>query len=136
MWIIYGLPRIGMRTREQSTRSSETAFREAELPNADVEKMRHSRHHLGNGIGNLRLVEFSINRADGDAPITRKMAFTKDDAEPIEVERDAEDFALDLRSRERWRQASGERLSWSSESLAAFQEAVEQRAIWPYKRPL
>jgi len=116
------------------------------LKNKDVElrtqqRMRDGRNAIGNGVGNIRLVEASTNRSDQDADVSKKFNWAPN-CQPELDEQDALDFAFPS-AREHlalWKRVScpnttnmSDRL-WTNDRLAAFQKAVEQRAAWLYSR--
>ena len=91
---------------------------------------------LGHSIGNFRWVPPDVNRADGDQSIIRKLRLDQDDWF-IRSERrpGARDGAIDPTSCGLWRRASAapQDRSWSAERIAAWQQAVEERAVWLYE---
>lgn len=105
-------------------------------------RMRAGRNAVGNGIGNLRLIESSTNKHDQDDNVTVKMPFV-DAAEPdAEGRTMAADSAFPLEQEHRalWQRVSRHGLEpvknrcWDKDRLAAFQEAVEKRAAWLYRQ--
>ncbi len=102
------------------------------------QRMRDGRDAIGNGIGNLRLVSASDNRGDRDADVSEKMDFASKDNPSEEDQADMAKFAMPPNDQELWKQVSrfgkvAER-QWDENRLAAFQQAVEQRAVWLYNR--
>ena len=103
------------------------------------QRMRDGRWGVGNGIGNLRIVDSSINRADQDDDIARKMPFAVAGGEPSDSDRaEMAKLAFPPEDRALWKKVSrtgavSER-RWNDDRLAAFQRAVEQRAAWLYRR--
>lgn len=96
---------------------------------------------MGNGIGNLRLVESSQNRKHQDIDVADKMPFILCDDQPSQegyAKAMAESaFAPD--HREVWKRVArpGQGVAdrkWNMERLNAFQRAVERRAAWLYER--
>ena len=102
------------------------------------QKMRDGRDAVGNGIGNLRLVSASDNRGDRDADISVKMPFAIKAETSGKDRADMARFAFPPEDRVLWEQVSrsGEvgKRQWDEARLAAFQQAVEQRAAWLYNR--
>ena len=103
------------------------------------QKMRDERGAIANGIGNLRLINSSDNRHHGDVDISVKMPFVQCD-EPLGVcdEGAMADWAFAREHRALWKQVSRPGLvkdrTWNNERLAAFQQAVETRSAWLYRR--
>ena len=103
-----------------------------------VQKMRDGRDAVGNGIGNLRLVDASINKGDQDADISCKMPFVIKEALSDEDKADMARFALPQEDWALWKEVSragkvADRM-WDPGRLAALQQAVEKRAAWLYCR--
>ena len=101
-----------------------------------AKRMRDGREAVGNGIGNLRLVDASTNKGDQDADIAEKMSFVIK-AEPCERDKaDMARFAFSPKDRALWEQVSCsgdvKQRQWDENRLAAFQQAVEERAAWLY----
>ncbi len=97
---------------------------------ADLEKaMYAARDAVGNGIGNLRLIESSANRSDQDADVAEKMCFLKSECG---VDEEMAKWAFPADDRKLWRRVSGPKKlvdrRWNEDRLAAFQHAVESRA--------
>jgi hypothetical protein len=114
---------------------------ELEAMDLNREAMRLNREILGNGIGNFRLVESSQNRADQDADVCQKipcicMADPLHD-ECLQTLADSA-FPSDEEQRNLWQSVSNpvdiDQRFWNADRLAAFQQAVERRAAWLYKR--
>ena len=103
-----------------------------------AQRMRDGRDAVGNGIGNLRLVDASTNKGDQDADISKKMPFAVTDDPSEEDKGDMARFAFPSDDHELWKQVSrsgrGIERQWNEARLAAFQQAVEQRAAWLYNR--
>ena len=113
------------------------------LVNVGVEQMKrmqHGREAVGHSIGNLRLVDSSINRFDQDADISKKMpssvekgALSQSDIDNLAMSA----FPLELEHRELWSRVSStgdkEFRTWDQDRLQAFQRAVELRAAWLYQ---
>ena len=102
------------------------------------QRTRDGRDAVGNGIGNLRLVSASDNRGDRDADVSEKMDFAIKDDPSEKDQADMAKFAMPPQDRALWKQVSrsgkvAER-QWDENRLAAFQQAVEQRAAWLYNR--
>lgn len=101
--------------------------------------MRDGRDALCNGIGNLRLIDSSLNRSDHDDDVATKLPFICSDHEPTRDERTAMvDFGFACQNRNLWKRVSrpgkvADR-QWDEDRLQAFQQSVEQRAIWLYRR--
>ena len=98
------------------------------------EAIRDARFLLGDFIGNLRLIDFSVNRAGQDDPFITKLKKEL----PTEVSAGEEiayhcSMAFDPRAKDLWEKASGgdDRI-WPNERLIDFQKAVEERATWLY----
>jgi hypothetical protein len=101
---------------------------------ADAKKsMWSARDVVGNSIGNLRLVDSSVNRSAGAEFITAKMPFLH---EPYDPEKGLpEDFAFDFPDIQNlWKRADEPRQIWSADRLLAFQAAVGQRTAQLYRR--
>lgn len=103
-------------------------------------KVHDCRGVVGNGIGNLRVLEASENRKAQDIDIAEKMSFIMRDHQPPQAD-DAEEmanFAFAPGDREIWKGVScpGPVLGrkWNENRLKAFQAAVERRAAWLYER--
>ena len=101
-----------------------------------AQKMREGRDAVGNGIGNLRLVDASINKSDQDADISCKMPFAIKDNASKQDKANMTKFAFPLEDWALWKRVSrpdalAKRL-WDQDRLAAFQQAVEKRAAWLY----
>ncbi len=114
----------------------EAALRKANcLSEEQVKSMRQARSVLGNSIGNLRLIDASKNREDQDTDIAEKMPFVGCGVEPSEYDlKSMTEMAFNPDQRAIWQQASGKDKQWDRERLCAFQEAVEERACWLYRR--
>lgn len=101
------------------------------------QRMRDGRDAVGNEVGNLRIVDSSINKRDQDADIAEKMPFAMTD-DPSEVDRQKmAKSAFPPEHRALWKRVSrpgavADR-KWNHDRLAAFQRAVEQRAAWLYQ---
>jgi hypothetical protein len=83
---------------------------------------------IGNCIGNLRVWDSSRNRSDGDAPPTDKM---RDDSDWSNSLIDQDDH------KELWIKCSAgaaDKREWGVDRAVAFQDAVEKRAFYLYKR--
>ncbi len=106
---------------------------------AQMRAMKDNRDAIGNGIGNLRLIDISKNRQDQDHDVALKMPFIERDGPPDTSDTDAmANWAFAPEQRKVWRRVSrpgkvAER-NWDQSRLAAFQQAVEQRAAWLYRR--
>ncbi len=96
---------------------------------------RWARSVLGGSIGNFRLVDARTNEGDGAAPIADKMPFVKESDSPTKDEQTNMD-AMMFNSEQRrvWFDASGNGRDWNEERLIAFQQAIEDRAHWLYRR--
>lgn len=103
-----------------------------------IKRMQDGRDAVGNGIGNLRLVDVPANRGDQDADISCKMPFAlKADASKEDKTHMAR-FAFPPEDCAFWKKVSrpdavAKRL-WDQDRLTAFQQAVEKRAAWLYCR--
>lgn len=103
-------------------------------------KIYKCRDAVGNGIGNLQILSSSENRRKQDEDLATKLPFSlNDNVPPTEVDLKAmADFAFNPEDRELWLKVSkpGEvsKRQWNEDRLAAFQQAVEQRAAWLYQR--
>ena len=92
-------------------------------------KMRESRDGVGNGIGNLRLVESSLNRCEQDADVAEKMPFIRSNQPPTldEIET-MTDWAFAPEHRELWNRVSRPgRIAnrrWNDDRLEARQRSV------------
>ena len=102
------------------------------------QRMRDGRNAVGDGIGNLRLIESSTNRHDQDADISEKMPFVQRENLTACDEQAMADWAFPSEQRAFWRGVSCQRpvrdRYWNGVRLAAFQEAVEKRAAWLYSQ--
>jgi len=103
------------------------------------ERVYTGRDAVGSGIGNLRLIESSKNRSDQDADVAEKMPFISGEQPDDICNAEAMiDSALAPEHRELWRMVSRPgRLAdrrWDADRLKAFQQAVEVRAAWLYRR--
>jgi hypothetical protein len=112
-----------------------------ELSGEQRDAIRHPRFLLGNSIGNLRLIDFAVNRAEHDDPFMTKLKKEMTSETEGQVgEMSAEDqtayhssMGFDPNAIELWGRASGgEDRVWPIGRLEAFQEAVEKRAAWLY----
>ena len=117
-------------------RPFEVALRKANcLSEEQVKSMRQARSVLGNSIGNSRLIDASKNREDQDADIAEKMPFVGCGVEPSGCDlKSMTEMAFNPDQRAIWQQASGKDKQWDRERLCAFQEAVEERTCWLYRR--
>ena len=89
---------------------------------------------LGNGIGNLRIVDASVNRGDGDTPLPAKVPGLSDPQLTAEAAAAMAAMALDPAERALWLAASTPDDRWDEARLAAFQSAVERRSADLYRR--
>lgn len=103
-------------------------------------KVRECGYGVGNGVGNLRLVESSQNRKDQDIDIADKMSFILCGDQPVEegAANLMANFAFAPGHREIWSRVSSpgpvSGRKWDGDRLKAFQTAVELRAAWLYER--
>jgi hypothetical protein len=104
-------------------------------------KMKNGRSAVGDGIGNQRLVESSINRRDQDDDLADKMPFINvHQRSSLEFLQDCLDsaFPFDEEHLELWRKVAKpgplDNRIWDADRLQAFQSAVEHRASWLYKK--
>ena len=105
------------------------------LSKDEIESMRQARSVLGNSIGNLRLIDASKNKSDQDADVLTKMPFVGCDAKPADCDWvNMAEMAFNPGQRAIWRKASGKGKHWDRERLCAFQQAVEERTHWLYRR--
>jgi hypothetical protein len=102
-------------------------------------RMHDERGAIGDGIGNLRLIDSSVNRHHQDVDISVKMPFVLSGEEPGSCDQRAmADWAFATEHRALWNRVSrpgpvaGRR--WNDDRLGVFQEAVEKRAAWLYRR--
>ena len=99
-----------------------------------LKPMKDARNHLGDAIGNYRLIGSSENRADGAVRITEKAPFL------FGQEKDGgcgtpEDFCLDYSTAMAdWVNADGEGREWPDSRLQGFQTAVVNRTAVLYCR--
>ncbi len=107
----------------------------------DIKKIvGNSREAVGGGIGNLQLLGSSKNREHQDDDVADKMKFIRtNDQPPSEVDaKEMDDFAFSPDHREIWRRVSRQgpvaNRKWNEDRLKAFQQAVELRAAWLYRR--
>ena len=114
----------------------EAILRQANCLSEDqLRSMRQARSVLGNAIGNFRLIDASQNKGDQDDDILKKMPFVGCDVEPSECDlKSMTEMAFNPDQRAVWRLASGKDKQWDKERLCAFQEAVEERTHWLYRR--
>lgn len=104
-------------------------------------RMRDGREITGDGIGNLRLVESSTNRHDQDDDIAVKMppvvASGGMDAPISEMTDRLAEWTFPPEYRALWERVSRPgpvtARKWNNDRLEAFQQAVEQRAVWLYR---
>ena len=103
-----------------------------------LKKMQLSRRHVGDGIGNMRLISSTDNRHDQDDDIKEKAPELVSDGDLNQEELDKlRDMAFSPDQRALWKRASSpekvvaQRI-WTDDRLAAFQQAVEQRAVSLY----
>lgn len=94
--------------------------------------MQGWRSLLGDGIGNLRIVDTSVNRGDGDTSLPVKMRCLSETNLTFEGKAMMEAIALDPMDRALWLAASTPEDRWDESRLAAFQSAVERRSAWLY----
>lgn len=92
---------------------------------------RYGRHDVGNCIGNLHVLDSSLNRCFGDTPLESKLnsgKFTAADSQLYHV----------LGHDDLWKMTSpdvnsdNERWRWDEARLQAFQEAVQRRTLGLY----
>ena len=101
---------------------------------ADWEERMRQPWMVGNAIGNMRLVDYRRNRADGAKGILDKMPFLRQGA-ITEVPNPARDFLVDYPgSSALWQDVDTGDLPhfWSQKRLNAFQDAVEHRTASLY----
>jgi hypothetical protein len=111
-------------------------------------RIRQSRFVFGDSIGNCRLIDYSVNRAEQDDTFMRKIEkeIMADAGRPI-AEMSCEEIeyhssmGFDPGAINLWKIASGgddntkpNRRIWRDERLIAFQRAVEERAAWLYDK--
>jgi hypothetical protein len=97
-------------------------------------RMGEGRFELGNAIGNLRIIDATTNRGDGDAAILDKLPFLRAAVGDPEAGPQMDAQAINPAHRDLWRAASGENQRWDAARLQAFQEAVERRSAWLYEQ--
>ncbi|MFC6046336.1 hypothetical protein ACFPYM_00600, partial [Methylobacterium hispanicum] len=105
-----------------------------DAPAGIASAMRGWRSLLGNGIGNLRIVDASVNRGDGDIPLPAKVPGLADTQLTQEAAAAMAAMALDPAGRAMWLAASTPDGRWDEARLAAFQNAVERRSAELYRR--
>ncbi len=96
--------------------------------------MKDARDHLGNAIGNYRLIGSSENRADGAVRIAEKAPFLFGQ---VNDERygTPEDFCLDYDTANAdWNDADGAEREWPDSRLEGFQTAIVNRTAVLYCR--
>jgi hypothetical protein len=114
------------------------------------EATRDPRVLLGDSIGNLRLIDFSVNRAEQDDPYIIKLEkeiVAEAERPTVEMSREEIDYhssmCFDPGAINIWRTASGsdgdehvpaKHRVWPNERLSAFQQAVEARTAWLYDK--
>jgi hypothetical protein len=109
------------------------------LPGLSVserEAIKGPRFLLGDSIGNLRLIDFSVNRAAQDDPFMTKLKkeFPPEASAGDEIAYHCS-MAFDPKAKDLWEKASGgEDRIWPNERLIDFQQAVEERAAWLYNK--
>ncbi len=86
---------------------------------------------LGEGIGNKRIVDASVNRGDGDRPLAEKLPALAAPSAPGMAE-ELEAWSIAPADAALWLASSGFGGSWDEVRLAAFQSAVERRAAHLY----
>ncbi len=100
------------------------------------QRMRDGRDAVGNGIGNLRLVDVPANRGDQDADISCKMPFAIKDNASEHDKVDMARFAISPKDWALWKEVSRvgivAKRQWDMGRLAALQQVVEKRAAWLY----
>ena len=88
---------------------------------------------IGNSVGNLRLVDFSQNRSDGDRGIFEKMTLLKTPNQSNDLG-SAGDFLLeDPKELALWLQVDTGNCVWDASRLDAFQKVVELRTARLYR---
>jgi len=116
--------------------SVRTRIKALEGEPALIKRMQDGRDAVGNGIGNLRLVDVPANRGDQDADISCKMPFTIKDGASEQDKADMAKFAFPPEDWALWKKVSRPGLTterqWDQDRLIAFQQAVEKRAAWLY----
>jgi transglutaminase-like putative cysteine protease len=101
---------------------------------------KDTRGPLGDGIGNFRLVGSAENRGDGDADVVKKMPFINVGPASDEFEKELIRWAFppDPANLKHWsdvsRSGSVAERHWNNKRLQAFQQAVESRAVYLYRR--
>lgn len=91
------------------------------------------RNTVGNSIGNIRIIDLSKNRSDGNATPGEKLKLYECNESTREL---LTDFVIDDSQVEDWRIASGKGKSdeWDRKRALAFQSAVENRTFDLYQR--
>jgi len=92
----------------------------------------YGRDQLGNSIGNYRWIGSSVNRSNGDMNILEKLNLKTFEASHADLWINSAFNIGDETVRQTWSVAGGEG-KWSATRLLAFQQAVEERAMWLYE---
>ena len=108
----------------------DVAWRYEVLDKSQLNKIQHSRWDVGDCIGNKWLVDFSSNREWGDGGW---------DGKDGKLQRLLSIHAIDKIEEQRWTEAWGSKADtkerkWTERRLVTFQEAIERRAAWLYRR--
>ena len=106
-----------------------------------LQRMQWWRAGVGESIGNKRLVDSPTNGRDQDKDISEKMPFLLENGQlthEIETKLVEMAFSSEREHRAAWAKVSRKGPTtcrkWDNIRLAAFQNAVEQRAAWLYRQ--
>ena len=108
--------------------------REAASAGGRLKEMEAARDHLGDSIGNFRLVEASQNRSQGDAEIKAKLPELFGDPPNPKLGALADFCMDDPESKQDWTAADGGKQSWPPYRFEAFERAVCRRTGVLYRR--
>jgi len=106
---------------------------DSEVAKSTIKRMDDGRSAIGNGVGNLRLIDSSENRRLRDTDVVNKMNLASAGPDAGD-ETDMKKFAFPPHDRALWLKVSKTDKGWNNTRLGAFQEAVEQRSEWLYRR--
>lgn len=108
--------------------------REVALEGGRHREIEAARDHLGDSIGNFRLVEASQNRSQGDAEIKAKLPELFGNPPDPKLGTLADFCMDDLEGKQDWTAADGGRRTWPTSRFQAFEHAVCGRTGVLYKR--
>lgn len=111
-----------------------------DIEESEKRKIYLCRDAVGNGLGNLQILSSSKNRQHQEEDLASKLPFSLNDSVPLtDIELEAMvDLTFNPEDRGLWKRVSKDdevsKRLWNKDRLAAFQQAVEQRAAWLYRR--